>query len=99
MEIETSSRPIMDVPQHTGFYASFFNSLFAPSISQGPVPETDDGLWASEDEWSEAMSQIPEGPRPSLAEERPADYLAEWVDVVRELDLEAGVAYGGSAPE
>jgi hypothetical protein len=90
--VETPSRPI---PQNTGFYGSFFTSLFAPSILQGPVPEIDDGLGASEDEWSEAMSQIAEGL--SLGEEHPDQYLEEWVDIGKELDLEAGVAHEGSA--
>lgn len=92
MDVKTPNQPAIYIPQNTGFYASFFNSLFVPSISQAPVPETDDGLWDFEDEWSDVTSRITEGSRPALAEENPDDYAEEWVDVERELGSEDGVS-------
>ncbi|EAQ90456.1 predicted protein [Chaetomium globosum CBS 148.51] len=93
VKVNTPDRPTVDIPQHTGFYANFFNSLFVPSNLQTPVPEADDGLWASEDEWSEVTSQITQGPRRTLGEEKPDDDSEGWVDVKVELDSEEDVAH------
>ncbi|KAH6637100.1 hypothetical protein F5144DRAFT_592063 [Chaetomium tenue] len=95
VKVNTPDRPVIDIPQNTGFYANFFNSLFVPPILQTPVPEADDGLWASEDDWSEVTSQITKSPGRTLDEERPDDYSEGWVDVERELDSEEGVANQG----
>ncbi|KAK3299454.1 uncharacterized protein B0H64DRAFT_371799 [Chaetomium fimeti] len=91
-KVEAPKQPVINIPQHTGFYASFFNGFFAPSFLQAPAQEESGSLGASKDEGLGSVSPMIEGHKPAPVKESPDDILKGWVDVENELDPKHGLA-------
>ncbi|KAK4153257.1 hypothetical protein C8A00DRAFT_43819 [Chaetomidium leptoderma] len=75
------------IPQHTGFYGSFFRGFFNPPLVQTPVPNTSKS--PSENPGEEKADEMPRKRRePDRIEEIHDIDAKEWVDLGEDLDLE-----------